>query len=195
MLIAGINNNLIPLKFVLMSKKDFFRLIIKLFGLYCLITTVFQFIPAIYTYWALEIDKGTWILAAGSILLFVFIYVLLIQKVDIIINRLKLDKGFDDDYLQIGDFDSSKLVSFASILIGGFLLVDYFPRFLYQAYDLFKKKIQYSGHDYTSPLINLGPSEYDFALSIINIVIGFFLLTNYRHVAQWLTRIHEKSNP
>jgi hypothetical protein len=71
------------------------------------------------------------LLFLGLILISVGIFILLIKKVDNIIDWLKLDKGFDQAQIQIGNFNESKIVSIAIFLIGGMMIVDYLPSFLH----------------------------------------------------------------
>ncbi len=175
-----------------MTKRDFFRIVIKLFGLYSLIASIFQLLPTFYAYASHGFDQWTIMLVVAFTALIVFIYVFLIKKVDVVIDWL--DKGFDDEKIEIGNFNSVKIVSFATILIGGFLIVNYFPTFLYQCYLAFKSNLHTGSLDPSVDLFNYGPQYFDFVLSILNMVIGYLLLTNYRGLAFWLTQVNAKNN-
>jgi len=171
-----------------MSKKDFFRVIIKLFGLYSLVMTLFSVIPTVFSYSMQGIDLVSVLLALAVIAIIVGIYIFLLQKVDVVIQWLKLDKGFDDDRIEIGNFDSVKLVSFATILIGGFLIVDYFPSFIHNCYLAFRENIQPNGINNLFGTFNEGAYYFDWAISTMNIILGYLLLTNYRRVAYLLAK-------
>lgn len=63
-----------------MTKRDFFRTIIKLFGLYALILTVFTFIPQHISYVAFEFDFIVLFWIIGVTVFIVLIYIFLILK-------------------------------------------------------------------------------------------------------------------
>ena len=117
-----------------MSKRDFFRTIIKLFGLYSLILSLFQLFPALINFSYMGFSLWSVISVLGLTAIIIAIYVFLVNKPDLIIDWLNLDKGFDDSRIEFGNFDSDKLVSFATIIIGGFLIIDYFPSFINNCY-------------------------------------------------------------
>ena len=172
-----------------MTKRDFFRIIIKLFGLYALILTIFNYIPSNLNFVTYDFSfiSIIWVLIATG--LAVLIYVFLILKTDTLIDLLKLDKGFDDDKIELVNFSSQKIIQLALLLIGGFLIIDYFPNFLNYSYLAFKAQVSFKGLNYIDEL-NFGrPLDYfNWAIATINIIIGYLLLTNYYKLAKWLTR-------
>ena len=182
-------NNLIN-----MSKRDFFRTIIKLFGLYSLILSLFQFFPSLIRLSYIGIDLWSVVAIIGLSAIIIAIYIFLISKPDLIIDWLKLDKGFDDDRIEFGAFDSDKLVSFATILIGGFLIVDYFPSFINNCYNAFKENVESNGFDGLMNSLSPRTQYFDWAIATMNIVIGFLLLSNYQNIAKWVTKTNEKNN-
>ncbi len=176
-----------------MTKRDFFRLLIKLFGLYSLIFSLFTFIPNNISYVFLDYDPML-LLWIGSILAFiVVVYIFLLVKTDLIVRALKLDKGFDDERIEFGNFDSLKLVKLATLLIGGFLVVDYVPSFLQFVYFAFKSKVAANesllagGYEYWTP-----ERTFQWSVSGINIFLGIVMLANYDRIAKWLTRKEPK---
>lgn len=176
-----------------MSKKDFFRIIVKMFGLYSLVVTLFQVLPSLINMSVYE--PSLWSLSPilGSVAILSVIYIFFLRKPDLIINRLSLEKGFDDPRIELGNLDANKLVSFALILIGGFLVVDYFPSFLNAIYLVFKESVQPKNLDSLMNSFNSGTQYYDLGISILNILIGYLLLTNYQNVAGWILNINAKN--
>lgn len=172
-----------------MTKRDFFRIVIKLFGLYSLILTVFNYIPSNIAYITIDFDLMTllWIFGASSLV--VLIYVFLILKTDRIINLLKIDQGFDDDRIEFGNFDSYKIFKFSLIVIGGFMIIDYLPNFLQYTYLAFKSKVSSTGLNYFEEL-GFGKTidYFNWSIAGLNIVIGIIIITNYDRIAKWLTR-------
>ncbi|RBP27033.1 hypothetical protein DFR65_11211 [Oceanihabitans sediminis] len=172
-----------------MTKRDFFRIIIKLFGLYSLILTVFNYIPSNIGYVTYDFEPLTllWILGATAIV--VLIYIFLILKTDRIIDLLKIDKGFDDERIEIGNFNSDKILKFALIIIGGFLIIDFLPNFLHYTFLAFKSQVSPKGLNYLEEIGFGKPSDYfNWTVSTINIIIGIILLTNYDRISKWLIR-------
>lgn len=177
-----------------MTKKDFLRTIIKLFGLYSLILTLFQFVPSLLSYSNVEFDIWFMVPLIAVTGIIIAIYIFLINKPDLIIERLNLDKGFDDNRIEFGNFDSNQLVSFATILIGGFLIIDYFPSFLNNCYYAFKENAQSNGLGGLIDSFTPKTQYFDWAIATMNIIIGFLLLTNYKNVAKWVTNTNKKNN-
>ena len=170
-----------------MSKRDFFRIIFKLFGLYSLILTVFHYVPSSLRFMAWEAEPIMLLYFLGAIFLTVGLYVLLIRKTDTLINWLKIDKGFDDDRIEIGNFNSLGIVKLALIIIGGFLLLDYLASFLNYTYLAFKKEVSPNGLNALESYD--GQVDYfQWTISGINLILGYVLLTNYNRIALWLDK-------
>lgn len=177
-----------------MTKRDFFRIIIKLFGLYALILTVFTYIPSNISYVILQFDLFTLFWIFGFTVLTALIYILLIRKTDLIIDFLKIDKGFDDDRIEFENFNSQKIMQLALILIGGFLIIEYLPDFLQYTYLTFKKEVSPSGLNQLEAF-SFGKAKdyFDWAISGINLIVGYVLLTNYHRIIEWINK-KEKNN-
>lgn len=166
-----------------MTKRDFFRIIIKLFGLYSMILTLFTFFPrniAHINFFSEEI----WMFFAvlGSMFLTVALFLILLFKTDFIIDKLGLDKGYDENIIILGDFKNEQLFKFAIILIGGFLIVDNFPRVLFEMINIFKTKSS------NNSIYGYEVDYFNFIVGIINVIIGLFLITNYKPISGYLDR-------
>ncbi len=172
-----------------MTKRDFFRVIIKLFGLYSLILTIFTFIPANLSFVTYELNFFVVLLILGITFFIAMIYIFLIRKTDKIIDILKLDKGFDDDRIEIENFNTLNIIKLAVLLVGGFLIIDYFPEFLNHCFFAFKKSVSRNG--LLSDIEDVQFSRIDYfnwSISVMNLVLGYLLLTNYDRITSWLTR-------
>jgi hypothetical protein len=171
-----------------MTKKDLFRIIIKIFGLYFLIIALFSILPRsisvlFYPYYS-EVTIYTIIQIIGIILVIIVLYIFLILKTDKIVELLRLGKGFDDDMINIGELSVNKIVIISSVIIGGFMFVNAIPGFISNIYFAFKTSIE---KDIITPKdkINLG-------ISILNMVIGYILIVNCKWVADKLMKEVEK---
>ena len=76
-----------------------------------------------------------------SLLIGIAFFLILIFKADSIINGLRLDKGFDDDQVRFESINDMTIIKLAIILIGCFLIVDYFPVFMHNAYLGFRESL------------------------------------------------------
>lgn len=166
-----------------MTKRDFFRLLIKVFGLYSMILSLFTFLPQNFTNIYL-LKEEIWMLFIGVglvLLVFAFFFILLF-KTDSIIDKLELDKGFDDDKIILGDFKDEQLFKLAILLVGSFLIIDYFPNFIFEIINIFKTKVSnYAIMGYEVDYFNL-------FTSILNLVLGFILITNYKAISLFLDK-------
>jgi len=171
-----------------MTKKDFFRIVIKLFGLYWLISSLFStgqfyflsFIPG-YTLLAI-------LMAVLIFLVVIILFYMLIIKTDVLINWLKLDKGFDNDLIEFQNFGLDNILKLGVFIIGGTMILDNIAVFLNQSYLAFKV------HTSTvADLIGLnGYSTYHWAVSFTKIILGYILLTNYPVISKYLLKITQK---
>ena len=173
-----------------MTKKDLFRLIIKIFGLYSAIQILFSVLPATLSLMLNQIYSGEMI-AAGIFFLFVILglvvalFLFLIFKTDIVIKWLRLERGFDDDRIDFQNFNNVNIIKLASIVIGGILLIYNIPDFLSNCFFTFKSSI---GDNQSDSHIAFGNLKEHISLvtSLLNIVIGYFLLTNYSFISRIL---------
>lgn len=161
-----------------MTKRDFFILIIKLFGLFSLITSLFSILPSSISFALWEFDIFT---AIGVIILSVLIvvlFVLLITKADKVVTILKLSEKFDDDKIEIGNLNPINIVKLAIITIGGLLIINNIPEVL--IHTLFAFKDDHSGMTYDTI------DKFNWAVSGIKLILGFLLMTNYNSISTFL---------
>lgn len=172
-----------------MTKTDFFRIIIKLFGLYWLINTIFSLGQIIY----FSTNNAGWIGILYSVIMLsilIFLFIVLIFKSDVIIGWLKLDKGFDDERIEFQNFNIENIMMLAIILIGATMILDNVATFLNQIY--LGVKVFVSNQSY---LVTInGQSSYHLILSTTKIVLGYVLLTNYPAVSKFLMKITQKKD-
>ena len=161
-----------------MTKRDFFILIIKLFGLLSIVTSLFSVLPSNIFFALMDIDAFslTWIIVAVLIVLGLF--VLLVFKSDKVVELLKLDKGFDDDRIELGNLNSADVVKIGTFIIGGLLILDNIPAFLSHTLFAFKGSVVGQTYDTTD--------KFYWAVSGLNLMLGYFLITNYDFVARLL---------
>ncbi len=164
-------------------------MIIKLVSLYALIVALFGVLP---TALSAGVYDGFWIMSSvvlpTSILLFLLL-LFLFKKTDVIIDFLKLDKGFDTNEISIGNFDLIVILQVALMVIGLQLIIDYGFDICYEVILYFKNKIS---HDLS--FIYTAPSVYDWSFRIVKVVLGFILIFNMKFIAEQMVRIGGKKN-
>ena len=170
-----------------MTKKDFFRIIIKLFGLNWLIVNIYSLSQLFYFTNAIHGDYSGILFSLGALFLSIIIFVFLVLKTDIIIRWLKLDRNFDEERIEV-NLSVEKLLVLAIIIIGGSMMIDNFAPFLSQIYLFFKVMVSNQ-----NDLVNLqGQSTYMLIVHFTKIILGYFLLTNYPTVSRFLLKITQQ---
>jgi len=173
-----------------MTKKDFFRIIIKLYGLYWLVNNIFSIGQITYFYAGSGNNVSTWIYSVGILTFFIIIFVLLIVGADKIIQWLKLDNGFDDDRIEFQNFNIQNILMLATILIGATMIVDNIGTFLNQLY----LSVKVFMANQTDLITMNGQNVYLFWLSLTKIILGYILLTNYPSISKFLLKITQKKD-
>jgi hypothetical protein len=177
-----------------MTKKDFFRVLIKVFGLYSLIITLFQFLPLSINYLGLEMDSSTFIYFLIPSLFVVGLFLYLIFGTDKIIGWLKLGSGFDSDEIKFGNLSPDRLVSIIVLTIGGVQVLDNIGLFLIQSFLGFKGLVQTNGLD-GSIFKNStqGFNWNDWFIALINLSIGVIVISNYQNISKWIQKTNNKN--
>ncbi|WP_420322172.1 hypothetical protein [Flagellimonas sp.] len=178
-----------------MTKRDFFRIIIKVFALYLLLIVLFNFIPTNISY--LTFEQSIWpiLIILGSAVFLVLLFMVLLRKSDTIIDVLKLDKGFDDDRIEFGSLSSLEIVKIALVFIGGFLILDYLPEFLHYCYLGFKKEISATGLSLFEASGLGGFQDYSrWFISGLNILLGYLILSNLGKFSKYLVNLRASKN-
>lgn len=172
-----------------MSKKDLFRIVFRVLGIYFLITQLFSFLPAIIPFFTFGHTNLWSILITVFLLLgFAVFFLLLIFNPDILIRALKLDKGFDDEHIRIGTSDFRGVLKIAIIVIGMTILVKQVPIFITHLLFLFKLLVS-NQHDIHSHMQNAVLTDYvSWGIKIISLIIGFLMITNYKRITDYILK-------
>jgi hypothetical protein len=168
-----------------MTKRDFFRLLIKLFGLYSMIYSTFYILPSsFHLYYGTPLSGIIYIIVV--LLTIILLFSLLIFKTDAVINLLKLDKGYDSDTIEISNFNPLSIVMLASLIFGGIILIRNIPSFLIHLYIVLKNIV---GQPVDAPFIPPGRLYYlDLIKNTLLIFLGYLLVTRFTWLAKALTK-------
>lgn len=177
-----------------MINKDFFRLIIKLFALYSIITTIFYSIPSSLSFALMDFDFYSILFIVGFTLLTLFLITLLLFKADWIIKILKLDKGFDSNEVSFQNFNLENIVKISIIITGGLLVIENFPKFLTYLIYIFKTSLsvnEFSPYNTNSQNFK---DYIELGTRFINIIVGYLLLTNFNTLSKFLLKQNRKND-
>lgn len=167
-----------------MTKRDFFILIIKLFGLYILVNSLFYWFVSNFSFAIQNFDMFSLIWMVLALIIVLGLFILLIFKSHKVVNLLKLDQNFDDERIEMGNLNPNSIVKLALIIIGGLLIINNILAFL--SHTLFAFKGDLVGMNYKTM------DTFNWAVSGLKIILGFILITNYKAVSNILN-IKEKS--
>lgn len=180
-----------------MTKKDLFKIILKLFGLFS-VTRIFLEIPQLIFYFSYETNyeispETNWyiLLILGSLVLTTYI---LLFKADLIINLFRLDKGFDNDEISLITFSSKNVVKLALITISIYLIMNNIVEFLSQIVFAFKASI--ARNNLEAIVTSINPISVDYwklTFAGVNILVGFLILTSNTKIANRIEKLEGNS--
>ena len=160
-----------------MTNKDFFRLMIKLFGLYQFLLLIFTFLPSNLQLLFSDFFSIGSIISIILITLFILaVYYVFVKNPDLIINFFKLDRGFDKNEITVSNLNSDTILQIGMVLIGGFLIVDNLGYFISSFITYFK--ISYMKENFES-LKNFEA----LILGGVNLISGFCLIIYRKQIA------------
>lgn len=110
-----------------MTNRDFFKILIKVIGLYSFMQVLFTFLPSQIGFLNFNTDSSSMV---GTIIYVVFINLFItgilyfvIRFPEKIIDLFKLDQNFDQQKISINNFNLKNILTIALIIIGGFLVI------------------------------------------------------------------------
>jgi len=176
-----------------MTPRNLFNIILKLFGLFFLKEIVLVLPQLVYLSLSFT-DVGSkleglyMLIEYLAILIVCTIFViLLIFKSNFVIDKLRLDKGFDQEEFSF-NISAPEILTLGLIVISGIILITEIPNFCRQVYSYFQEKRLTNGM--THPQISYS------IISGVKIVLGFLLIgERKRIVAFMLPKPNADSNP
>jgi hypothetical protein len=169
-----------------MTKRDFFILIIKLFGLFSVVSSIFTILPSNIAFALTDVTTFSVIWIIASIVIMLGLFILLIFYSGNIVSMLRLDKGFDDDRIELSNLKPSDIIKIGTFIVGALLLLHHIPLFL--SHTLFAFKGGVAGQP-----LNF-KTKFDWTVSGLNILLGYLLLTNYAVVARLLQHKKQRND-
>lgn len=167
-----------------MSIRTFWIIFLKIVGLWFAVQAIVQ-ITSTFSF-MLHTGQNTLelvIILLVAILLTGLFLCLFLFKPDWFVDKLKLDRGFDTDKLDLS-ISYSTILSIATIVIGGVLLIDSLPRLLMEVVAFLQQKKMAFGENPSSKMV---------ILQLAKTIIGYLLMTNSRAVVKFIEKHSSKS--
>jgi hypothetical protein len=175
--------------FLTMTPRTLFNIILKILGVF-FIKDFLAIIPQLLSVILFltrsdTLTEAIWTLVTTSLILLVYGFVsyILIFKTAFVIDKLKLDKGFNQESIPL-NIHRSTVLSISIIVIGGFLIVDEIPNFCRQLFSYFQEERMTYGQ--TNPAIAYS------VVSGVKIIIGILLMTSQSRIVAFIERQRKK---
>lgn len=171
-----------------MTPKTLFNIILKIIGIFFIGDTIIalpQLITSLGYFISGDFDKGFALLpvALWTLCAVIIVPYYLIFRSNFLIEKLKLDKGIEEDTIQL-NIHYSTVLSISIIVLGGLILKDEIPYFLKQFFAFFQIRVSSDGFVDSDPYYILLPG--------IKIILGYALLSNHSRIAGWIASKHQK---
>ena len=175
-----------------MTLRTFWIIFLRILGIWLILgglTVIPNFIGVFsFSFFGNNADENlfTVLLIIAMLLLTVGIYFivlwLFVYKTDWLIDKLKLDKGFGEDKIDL-NIQLKTVLTIASIVIGGLIFVDGFPEFCRQIFIFFQQK----------NVFREDPNSGWLVFYFIKSLIGYLLMTNSNLVINFINKQNKKN--
>jgi hypothetical protein len=172
-----------------MTTRSLFNIILKVLGIFFIkdiLATIPQlFSVVLYLTKSNTATEAVWTLVMTILILFIYglVSYYLIFKSDLLIDKLKLDKGFDQDSFSL-NIHRSTILSISIIVIGGLIITDEIPNLCRQLFAYFQERRMTYGQ--TNPSISYS------ILAGAKIIIGLLLIGNQGQIVNFIE--HKRRN-
>jgi hypothetical protein len=149
--------------------------------------TLIRQIGVVFSTFAYDNSYNYWFELIGFLFIAVallYLFFWLTFKPDILIEKFKLDKGFDQDHIPFEKIDSVNILKIGCILVGGIIFLENIPGFLSNCFYLFRQSVQTSVEGTFETNVSAS-SKFNLAMNVISLIIGYLLINNY----EWISRI------
>lgn len=163
-----------------MTKRDTFIFIIKLFGLYFLVNTLFALIPEAFNASALESVGVYMIYILVSAFISICLLATLLYNAPKMVSFFRLDKGFDSDNFNLGDLKPTAILRLGLIIVGCSLMAQNIPFFITHAVLWFSRDVV--GNIY------VGGDNFSLLSRLISIILGYVMVVNSQWMAAKMTK-------
>lgn len=172
-----------------MTPKTIFTIILKIFGIWLVLGMIqvipqtLSAIPYILEADAISFGVGLFVMILALTFYF-FIIRLLLFKTDFIIDKLSLDKHFDQEIVNT-EIQQTTIIQIAIIVLGGILFIDNVPL-------LIKEIVSYLQQKQLAGTLFSNPSFQYIILHVGQLLLGYLLMNNSKRLTSWIDSIQKK---
>jgi hypothetical protein len=168
-----------------MSIRTFWIILIKILGIWLILESLSVLSSALWLVQGntpsaqdilIMVVAIVFILGIYAVILWLFVF-----KSSWLIDKLRLDKGFAEEKIDL-NVQPSTVLAIAVIVIGGIMLIDSVPELCRQIFLFIKQKYSYIESPVFSQIIFTG----------VKAVIGFLLMTNSHTVVNFIDKESKK---
>jgi len=163
-----------------MTPKSLFTVLLKFFGVYFItqiVVAVPQLISQLYFSTGFYSSVAVFFYTVFALGIYGAMAWLLIFRTDHIIEKLKLDKGFEEEHFSL-NMHRSSVMSIAVIVIGGLAVINALPSVLSLVYNYIRSQVS---------LLNLHTTEIVEVIFVgTQLLIGLLLLIKHRAVVNFI---------
>ncbi len=166
-----------------MTIRTFWTIFIKIIGIWLTIDGIKLFPQFFSALLYADKENGfqfiatSFLLLAATTILYFLILRLFLFKTSWLLDKLHLDKGFNEKELNI-NVGTATVLKLATLTIGGLTLMDSLPALCQQIFAFFQVKSSIDGQRNYGWII----------LHFIKVIIGFLLLTNSKLIVDFINR-------
>jgi hypothetical protein len=160
-----------------MNKRDFFLIMIKLAGIFSLIGMIDLIAPFLWSMLSIDMEIQELIRIIFLLILTGLIYWFMIKDANRLVVAMKLDEGFVEERIDLGNIKTEDIFRIALIILGLLLLINNLPLFIQHAFRAFQNSVLENEYD--------DNNKFDWGVASVKMVIGFLLVRNYSLVLSW----------
>jgi len=170
-----------------MTINTFWTISIKILGLLLILgvlTVIPQWFSSIYSAYQIGDFESLTILTLillAILIIYYFVFRLCVYKTSWIIEKLKLDRDFETQNIEINS-KSFTIISIATIVIGGLIFVENIPLLLREIFIFFQQESLFKNYPKTGLIL------FDFC----KVIIGYLLMTNSSNIAKFIDKQEKK---
>ena len=166
-----------------MSPRSLFNIILKVMGIYFIkevLALIPQFLSSFLFYTKSDVTtESIWIFFSTLVIILIygFIIIYLVLKTDWLIDKLELDKGFEEENFSMR-LHRSSILSISIIILGGLIFLNSFPYLCRHIYLYFQEK-RLAGMSVLSHI------DY-IIIYTIETVAGLLMMGNQRQIVNFI---------
>ncbi len=178
-----------------MKTTTFWILFIKIIGVFILVSGL-NLMPSVITTIAFlstsnqDSLQGIF-LGVGLVLAMVGFYLFIIYsfifRSEGVINKLKLNKGIDEDLIHLTISETSVL-KIALLVIGGWVIIETLPELITQIFAYFKQRQFMGSYEQDIPFMKW------FLIYVLKLILGYFFIVHNRSIVDAVVKYMHKSD-